>query len=175
MNVTVLSGRLARDPELRRVGEKGIAMAFFTLAVDKEDGSGAAEFISCKVVGDRAESFAQYNKKGREIELRGRIQTWKEGEGADIRDRYIVRVDHYRSKAKPKSEAQAEPAAVEADGEEMTAPAEMTAEGPDREIYSANAELTEEELVREHESAYAEPPDDEPCGEFEAERRQESA
>lgn len=110
MNVTVLSGRLARDPELRRVGEKGTAMTFFTLAVDKEDGSGTAEFISCKVVGERAEAFAQHNKKGREIELRGRIQTWKEGEGADLRDRYIVKVDHYRSKAKPRSEAAGQPA-----------------------------------------------------------------
>lgn len=126
MNVTVLSGRLARNPELRRVGEKGTAMAFFTLAVDREDGTGTAEFISCKVVGERAEAFAQNNKKGREIELRGRIQTWIEGEGADIRDRYIVKVDHYRSKAKPRS-ATAAPAESPPEPQPSEEPAQESA------------------------------------------------
>lgn len=100
MNVVVLSGRLARDPELRMIGEKGIPTAFFTLAVDR-DGE-QANFISCKLVGDRAENFCEYNKKGRALEIRGQLQTWIEGESSEIRDRYIVKVDWFKAGAKPR-------------------------------------------------------------------------
>lgn len=106
MNIVALTGRLARDPELRMVGEKGTPLALFTLAVDREDGSNKADFISCKLIGKRAEKFAEHNKKGREVEIRGRLQTWLEEDEEGVRDRYIVKVDLYRSKAKPKNQSE---------------------------------------------------------------------
>ena len=121
MNVVALSGRLARDPELIRT-EKGAAIAFFTLAVDR-DGE-KADFISCKLIGERAEKFAEFNKKGRAIELRGQLETWLEGEGDSRRDRYVVRVDWFWAGSKPKASA------VSADAEE---PAEPTDAAPPAE------------------------------------------
>ena len=115
MNLVALSGRLARDPELIRT-EKGVAIAFFTLAVDR-DGE-KADFISCKLVGERAEKFAEFNKKGRAIELRGQLETWLEGEGDSRRDRYVVRVDWFRAGSKPKASAET------ADAEEPAEPAD---------------------------------------------------
>lgn len=102
MNVVVLSGRLARDPEIRMVGENGTPTAFFTLAADRI-GTDKTDFISCKLEGDRAEKFAEYNKKGRHMEVRGQLQTWLEGESPDIRDRYIVKVEYFKAGAKPKA------------------------------------------------------------------------
>jgi len=126
MNVVVLSGRLARDPELRMVGEKGTPIAFFTLAVARDNGTDEADFVSCKVVGQRAEWFAENVKKGRELEIRGRIQTWLEGEGENLKDRYIVSVEWFKAKRKPRSAE-----AGDADGAEGSESADVAEEQQD--------------------------------------------
>ena len=51
LNHIVLMGRLTRDPELRRTGS-GIAVASFSLAVDRDFGSP----VSCRVNSRRQSS-----------------------------------------------------------------------------------------------------------------------
>ena len=86
MNSVVLIGRLARDPELRFIPTTGMAVAKFTLAVDREmsrekkqeaasQGKQTADFIGITVFGKHAENCANYLSKGRECAVHGRIST----------------------------------------------------------------------------------------------------
>lgn len=78
MNRVILMGRLTRDPEVKySQGEKAMAIARYTLAVDrrskKEDQN--ADFINC-VAFDKAGEFAEkYFRQGMRILVSGRIQT----------------------------------------------------------------------------------------------------
>lgn len=75
MNSVVLMGRLTADPT---INDK-ITCASFTLAVDrktKKEGEQNADFISCKMLGEkRAEFASKYLRKGIKIALTGYIQT----------------------------------------------------------------------------------------------------
>lgn len=79
MNKIILSGRLARDPEIRySQGERVIAVARYTLAVERDyrgnDGV-TADFIHCVTFGKRAEFAEKYLRKGIKIIVEGRWQT----------------------------------------------------------------------------------------------------
>ena len=84
MNRVILMGRLTRDPEVRySQGERAMAIARYTLAVDRrgrrgqsQDGSEqTADFIPC-VAFDRAGEFAEkYFRQGMRVLISGRIQT----------------------------------------------------------------------------------------------------
>ena len=75
----ILTGRLTRDPEVRySQGEKSIAIARYTLAVDrkfKKEGEQSADFISCVAMGKNGEFAEKYLKQGTKIAIEGRIQT----------------------------------------------------------------------------------------------------
>ena len=80
MNVVVLMGRLARDPEIRQgQGENPTVIARYTLAVDrrftKNSNEQTADFISMVSFGKAAEFIEKYVHKGTKIVVRGRIQT----------------------------------------------------------------------------------------------------
>lgn len=79
MNKVVLCGRLTRDPEIRySQGEKSIAVARYTLAVDrkqKKQGSDNADFISCVAFGKNGEFAEKYLRQGIKIIICGHIQT----------------------------------------------------------------------------------------------------
>ena len=79
MNKVILIGRLVRDPEIRySQGEKSIAIARYTLAVDrkfKKEGEQSADFISCVAMGKNGEFAEKYLKQGTKIAIEGRIQT----------------------------------------------------------------------------------------------------
>ena len=70
MNLVILSGRMARDPELRYTSG-GKAYANFTLAVQKTRDE--AEFIDCIVWEKTAETIAEYFRKGNRILIQGRL------------------------------------------------------------------------------------------------------
>jgi len=85
MNRVILMGRLTRDPEVRYTnGEKSMAVAHYTLAVDRRgrraqsNDAGeqqTADFIQC-VAFDRAGEFAEkYFHQGMRVLVSGRIQT----------------------------------------------------------------------------------------------------
>ena len=81
MNKVVLMGRLTRDPDVRYTrGERAIAVANYTLAVDRrgrksQEGEQNADFIQCTAF-DKAGEFAEkYFRQGMRVLISGRIQT----------------------------------------------------------------------------------------------------
>lgn len=77
MNLTILMGRLTRDPEVRD-SASGMKVARYTLAVDrrfKREGEPSADFIGCVAFGKSAEFAEKYFTKGTKIAITGRIQT----------------------------------------------------------------------------------------------------
>lgn len=79
MNHITLSGRLARDPELRySQGDNPVAIARYTIAVNRPVRNGEeqkADFINCITFGKRAEFAEKYMKKGSRYIISGRLQT----------------------------------------------------------------------------------------------------
>ncbi len=77
LNRVILIGRLTKDPELRYTPQ-GIAVAQFTLAVDRGFSSNReereADFIPIVVWRQQAETCANYLRKGRLAAVEGRIQ-----------------------------------------------------------------------------------------------------
>lgn len=75
MNQVILMGRLTADPTIN----DRITCASFNLAVDrkyKKDGETTADFISCKMLGEKRADFAnRYLRKGMKIVVTGSIQT----------------------------------------------------------------------------------------------------
>lgn len=86
LNHITIMGRFTRDPELRRTGS-GVAVASFTLAVDRDfggkDGEKETDFIDCVAWRNTAEFVSKYFSKGRMAVASGRLQirgyTDKEG------------------------------------------------------------------------------------------------
>jgi single-strand DNA-binding protein len=96
VNNVALIGRLTRDPELRYAAGTGMAVAQFTLAVDKglsrekkqqyeQQNKPTADFIRIVVFGKQAEYCANYlaNGKGRRVAIQGSISvsTYKTNTG----------------------------------------------------------------------------------------------
>lgn len=79
MNSVILTGRLTKDPEVRVNPATQMAVAKFSLAVDrgkKTNGEDAgADFPSITCFGKTAEVVEKYTAKGRKILVQGRIQT----------------------------------------------------------------------------------------------------
>ena len=87
LNHITIMGRLVRDPELRRTGS-GIAVASFTLAVDrdfgpKDGGEKETDFIDCVAWRNTGEFVSKYFTKGRIAVVSGRLQIrkWQNKEG----------------------------------------------------------------------------------------------
>ena len=79
MNKIIIMGRLTKDVDLRIAnGEKQMAIARYTLAVDRRKRAGeetAADFINC-VAFDKAAEFAEkYFTQGQRVLVSGRLQT----------------------------------------------------------------------------------------------------
>lgn len=75
MNVSILIGRLTKDPELECVGSKNTPRTRFTLAVDRDFDRENADFIRVTTWGKSAENCDRYLAKGRQVAVCGRIQT----------------------------------------------------------------------------------------------------
>lgn len=94
MNQAILIGRLVADVTLRFVPGSGMAVANFTMAVDKglsrdkkaefeAQGKPTADFIRIVVWGKSAENCSQYLAKGKMVAIQGSIQTstYKDSKG----------------------------------------------------------------------------------------------
>ena len=98
LNHIALMGRLTRDPELRRT-QNGIAVASFTLAVDRdykaENGERGVDFVDCVVWRSGAEFAQKYFSKGQMAVVSGRLQSrgWTDKEGGK-RKSWEVLVDN---------------------------------------------------------------------------------
>ena len=95
LNQIVLMGRLTRDPELRRTGS-GVAVASFTLAVDRDFAAQGAEketdFVDIVAWRNTAEFVSRFFTKGRMAVVTGRLQirNWTDKEGNKRRNAEIV-------------------------------------------------------------------------------------
>lgn len=78
MNSVVLIGRLTRDPEIRYTASTQMAVATFTVAIDRPVRSGAekqTDFPRVTVFGKQAENCERFLAKGRLVGIQGRLQT----------------------------------------------------------------------------------------------------
>lgn len=96
LNHITLQGRLCRDVELRRTGS-GVAVASFTLAVDRdfgknENGERETDFIDCVAWRGTGEFVARNFHKGSMAVVSGRLQirNWTDQEGNKRRNAEIV-------------------------------------------------------------------------------------
>ena len=96
LNHIVIMGRLTRDPELRRTGS-GVAVASFTLAVDRdfgknENGERETDFIDCVAWRQTGEFVSKYFTKGRMAVVSGRLQirSWNDKDGNKRRTAEVV-------------------------------------------------------------------------------------
>jgi single-strand DNA-binding protein len=90
MNVSILIGRLVKDPELKYT-PTGTAVATFTIAVDKPVKDKEADFINIVAWSKLAELVAQYCAKGKQVAIEGRISTrnYSNAEGKKV---YVTEV-----------------------------------------------------------------------------------
>ena len=96
LNHITIMGRLTRDPELRRTGS-GVAVASFTLAVDRDfgkndNGERETDFIDCVAWRQTGEFVSKYFTKGRMAVVSGRLQirSWTDKEGNKRRTAEVV-------------------------------------------------------------------------------------
>ena len=105
LNHIVLMGRLTRDPELRRTGS-GVAVASFTLAVDRDFAAQGAEketdFVDIVAWRNTAEFVSRYFTKGRMAVVTGRLQirNWTDKEGNKRRSAEVVADNVYFGESK---------------------------------------------------------------------------
>ncbi len=89
MNSVVLIGRLTRDPEVRYTAATQMAVATFTVAIDRPVRAGGekqTDFPRVTVFGKQAENCEKYLAKGRLVGVQGRIQTgsYQNKDGATV-------------------------------------------------------------------------------------------
>lgn len=89
MNSVVLIGRLTRDPEVRYTAATQMAVATFTLAIDrpvKSGGEKQTDFPRVTVFGKQAENCEKYLAKGRMCGVQGKLQTgsYQNRDGATV-------------------------------------------------------------------------------------------
>lgn len=118
MNSVVLIGRLTKDPEVRYTAGDQMAVANFTIAIDRPTKQGKekqADFPRIIVFGRSAENCEKFLSKGRLVGIQGRIQTGsyknKNGETVYTTDVIADRVEflEYGDKMKREIEDYAEP------------------------------------------------------------------
>ena len=78
MNSVNLIGRLTKPPEVRYISETGMAVATFTVAINRPVKQGQekkTDYPRVTVFGRQAENCERYLDKGRLVGIQGRIQT----------------------------------------------------------------------------------------------------
>lgn len=126
MNHVVIIGRLCNEPTLKFTPNSGIAVANFTLAVDRnytdQNGQRQADFIPVICWRKLAEHVANNLNKGRLVAVSGAIQTRKY-QAQDGSNRYVTEVvaDEVKFLDKPKEKLQENITDnfIEVEGEEL--------------------------------------------------------
>lgn len=78
MNIVIISGRMVRDPDVRYTANDNMAVARFTLAVDKnykKSNDDKANFINCVAFGKTAEVVEKHCMKGIKLMITGEWTT----------------------------------------------------------------------------------------------------
>ena len=116
MNIVTLIGRLTKNPEIRySQGENAMAIARFTLAVDKnfKKKDDKANFINCVAFGKIAETVEKHVFKGSKIAVIGEWTTGsyknKDGNTVYTNDCNISKLEFCDSKSQSNSQPQTAP------------------------------------------------------------------
>lgn len=85
MNKVVITGRLVRNPELRK-NESGSVNCKFSVAVNRplaKEGTQDVDFLNCSVWGKQAENLCKYQSKGSLVAIEGemRADNYNDNEG----------------------------------------------------------------------------------------------
>ena len=89
INITCLTGRLTRDPEVRNT-QSGMAVLNLGVAVNdrrKNNQTGEWEdvpnYVDCVMFGTRAESVSRYLRKGSKVAIEGKLRwsQWEDKQG----------------------------------------------------------------------------------------------
>ena len=102
MNLVIIKGNLTRDPELRYL-PNGTAICSFGLAVNRtwKDANGEKKeevsFFDVDAWSGRAETVAQWFKKGKPILVTGRLkqETWEDKETGNPRSKVKIVLDSF--------------------------------------------------------------------------------
>ena len=108
MNNVSLIGNVTRDPEVRyTTGDKPMAVAKFSLAVQREGKDKGADFINCVAFGKAAELIDKYIAKGSKLGISGKWQTGnyesKDGKKVYTNECLVERVEFLNKVEKPES------------------------------------------------------------------------
>lgn len=113
MNKVVLIGRLTRDPEIRYYNQQDgtqMAIARYSLAVDRKGKDSGADFIGCVAFNKHGEFAEKYLKQGMKIGVIGRIQTGSyEKDGRKIYTTDVIVEEHEFCEKKADSELESAP------------------------------------------------------------------
>lgn len=128
MNCVNIMGRLTRDVEIRYSNRQDMAVARFSVAVNRSfknaEGKYDADFINCVAFGKAAETIEKYFRKGDRILIQGEWRTgnYKTNDGRTVytNDLNVQKFDFLESRsdrqnnqrmgAKPQSRPQPQPA-----------------------------------------------------------------
>ena len=116
LNQVILIGRLVAEPELRYTPGDGVAVADFTLAVDrpfanKDTGEREADFIKVIVWRGQAEACSKHLQKGQMAAVVGRLQVSSFDDKDGVRRKVAeVIANNVQFLSRPKGEGSAEPA-----------------------------------------------------------------
>ena len=133
MNSVVLIGRLTRDPEVRYISESQMAIATFTVAIDRPTRSGQekkTDFPRVTVFGRQAENCEKFLAKGRLVGVQGRIQTgsYTNRDGATVYTTDVVadRVDFLEWATEPRDPAETQADSRDSSMRSRSSPRVMT-------------------------------------------------
>ena len=113
MNITLLIGRLTRDPESQ--GEGDSKRARFSIAIDRPKDGAGADFINCTAFGRTAENILKYCKKGTMISVEGSLNSYSyENEEGQRISGMSVNARRVQFLSRPSSESTGEESAPQA-------------------------------------------------------------
>ena len=94
MNIHMIHGRLARDPELTRGDEPNKSRCKFTVATDRRYGD-ESDFFDCVIFGKRAEVIEKFFHKGSEILVsgEGQLRSYEDKNGVKRKSYSIIVAD----------------------------------------------------------------------------------
>ena len=125
MNKIILTGRLTRDPELRKT-TSGVAVTQFSLAVTRDfknqEGEYEADFINCVAYRKLAETITTYTQKGDKLGVDGRLQirNYDNSEGNKVYvSEVIVNGIEFLEAKKEKSASNEEVSGIDASNEDI--------------------------------------------------------
>ena len=112
LNISIIAGRIVRDPELRTT-TGGTTVTNFSVAVDRDrpemDGTRSVDFLDVVAWRQTAEFIARNFVKGQGIIIQGRLQkrTWTDKDGAKRSQTEIVAANAYFNGDAPRGDVKA--------------------------------------------------------------------